>query len=109
MIHLLFLDHQRNDPGSCKFITFLYREIPVAGCDHHLSLEIHSVQGISANLQNTVNICNKFNLAFFDIRPMDYFRISCTNLIKDLCSLIFVENPFFFLPYLQMFFSYRKQ
>ena len=34
--HLLFLNHQRDNPGACQLVPLLYREVAVAGGNHHL-------------------------------------------------------------------------
>ena len=106
-VHFFFFDYKRDNPGASQFISFFYREVPMAGSNHHLPQRIHCQKGISADFQNSVLVCYQFDLAFFHISSMH--GISCTDFIQNISALIFMKNAFFLFPHKKMFFSNRKE
>ena len=107
MIHLLFLDHQRNDTHSYNLISLFHREIAMSGCKHDLTERIYFIQFLAIDLQKAVALCSQFDLSFFRLRCIH--MLSLADLAQHLCRIIFMKHAFLLLPYIEVFFSYRKQ
>ena len=66
-LHLLLLDHQRNDPGSCQLVPRLHRNIPVPRRNHHLSQGVDRSQPFGIHLKQPGAFRAQLNLAFLHL------------------------------------------
>lgn len=86
-----------------SLVAFFYREITVAGSDHHLAEGVDCQKGVTADFQNAVGVGYQLDFAFFYISSVH--GGAGTDFVEDVSAFVFMKNAFFLFPDKEVLFA----
>ena len=107
-LHDRRINHQRNNAGTGKRGTLLYRSMTATSGNHYLVNRINGIKTLRIKLKNTVNRCGNGEFSFMGL--FGYHAIlAMAKRRHTVCRIVFVKLIPPQLPHKQMLFAHAEQ